>query len=214
MGDEQCLVILDSVADGVFTVDLQWRITSFNRAAEEITGVPRQDALRKPCCEVFRADVCETECVLRKTMETGRPIVNRRVQIVRTEGERIPISVSTALLTAPSGEVIGGVETFRDLRVEEELRKELYQRHSFADIISRSHRMRELFRVLPAVAQSESTVLVEGESGTGKELVARAIHALSPPTPLRTAETQRTALRSLGTLPGHRILFLQANRAT
>jgi PAS domain S-box-containing protein len=180
MKDNEYRVILDSVADGVFTVDMSWRITSFNRAAEKITGVPRQDALGKPCCEVFRADVCETDCVLRKTMESGRPIVSRRVHIVRADGERVPISVSTALLRDGSGRVIGGVETFRDLRVEEELRKELHQKHSFADIVSRSHRMKELFRMLPAVARSESTVLVEGESGTGKELVARAIHDLSP----------------------------------
>ncbi len=180
MRDSQYDVILDSIADGVFTVDLAWRITTFNRAAEKITGVPRREALGRPCCEVFRADVCEADCVLRKTMESGRAIVNRRVQIVRGDGERIPISVSTALLRDASGEVIGGVETFRDLRVEEELRKELYRSHSFADIVSRNHRMQELFRVLPAVARSESTLLIEGESGTGKELVAQAVHSISP----------------------------------
>ena len=57
--------ILDSINDGVFTVDRQWRITSFNRAAERITGVARAEAIGRPCCEVFRASICESACALR-----------------------------------------------------------------------------------------------------------------------------------------------------
>ncbi len=172
--------ILDSIADGVFTVDAEWRITSFNWAAEEITGVPRAEAIGRRCCDVFRASICETDCALRRTMETGKPIVNKAIYIVDAEGERVPISISTALLKDDAGRVIGGVETFRDLSLVEELRKELDGRHVFEDIVSRSHRMQQLFDILPEVARSNSTVLIEGESGTGKELFARAIHNLSP----------------------------------
>jgi len=46
-------IILDSIADGVFTVDLEWRIMSFNRAAEEITGISASEAIGRPCCEVL-----------------------------------------------------------------------------------------------------------------------------------------------------------------
>ncbi len=60
-------LILDSLAEGVFTVDLSWRITSFNRAAELITGIQRAEAVGRQCFEVFRADVCETGCMLRRT---------------------------------------------------------------------------------------------------------------------------------------------------
>jgi PAS domain S-box-containing protein len=172
-------VILDSVADGVFTVDGEFRVTSFNRAAEEITGVPRAEAHGRPCCEVFRASICEAQCALKETMQTGRPVVNRSVYILRPDGERVPISVSTALLKNRQGRVLGGVETFRDLRAVEELRAQLTARYTFADIISKNREMRRLFDVLPGVAESDSTVLIEGESGTGKELVARAIHNLS-----------------------------------
>jgi PAS domain S-box-containing protein len=172
-------IILDSIADGVFTVDGDWRITSFNQAAARITGVPRAEAIGQPCCDVFRASVCETSCVLRETQRTGQPIVNRTIYIVNTKGERVPISVSTALLKDGDGTVVGGVETFRDLSVVEELRKELAGRYTFADIIGRSHAMRELFDVVPQLAESDVTVLIEGASGTGKELFARAIHDLS-----------------------------------
>jgi len=173
-------VILDSVADGVFTVDHEWLITSFNRAAERITGVPRAAAIGRRCCEVFRASICEHGCALRQTMETGEPVVNKAIYIVNAEAQRVPISVSTALLRDDAGQVIGGVETFRDLTLVEQLRKELSRRDSFADIVSRNHDIHRIFEVMPAIAESDSTVLITGASGSGKELFARAIHSLSP----------------------------------
>jgi PAS domain S-box-containing protein len=188
-------VILDSVNDGVFTVDDQWRITSFNRAAERITGVKRQQAIGKRCCEVFRASICETACVLRQTLKTGRPVVNKAVYILDARGNRLPISISTAVFKDESGETIGGVETFRDLRLVEDLRKELEAQYSFAEIVGRSSAMRQVFQLLPQIAESDSTVLIEGASGTGKELFARAIHNLS-----RRREKRFVAL-NCGALP-------------
>ena len=177
---EEVAIILDSVADGVFTVDDGFRITSFNHAAEEITGVPRHEAIGQPCCEVFRASICEAQCALKETVQTGRSVVNRQVYILRSDGERLPISVSTALLKDRKGHTLGGVETFRDLRLVEQLRAEIASRYTFADILSKNAEMQRIFAMLPAVAESDSTVVIEGESGTGKELVARALHALSP----------------------------------
>ncbi len=175
----QTEIILDSIADGVFTVDLKWRITSFNRAAEEITGISASQAIGRPCCEVFRASVCATTCVLKQTLETKKPVVNQSIAILRADGREIPISVSTGLLKDESGRTIGGVETFRDLSLVETLRKEIDRRYCFQDIISKSPAMQELFAILPEVARSESTVLIQGESGTGKELLSRAVHSLS-----------------------------------
>ena len=87
LGPKQSDIILDSIADGVFTVDRNWRITSFNRAAERITGIPREEAIGRRCCEVFHASVCESDCVLRRTLESGKPIVNEAVYIVDARGE-------------------------------------------------------------------------------------------------------------------------------
>jgi len=164
----------------VFTVDLDWRITTFNRAAERITGVKRQDAIGQPCCEVFRSSLCEEACAIRKTRETGKPVMNAMAHIVTDVGKRIPIRVSTALLKNEAGSVIGGVETFQDLTQVEQLRKELESRYTFADIVGRSQAMRNVFEIVPQIAASDSTVLIEGASGTGKELFAQAIHNLSP----------------------------------
>lgn len=173
-------IILDSIADGVFTVDQEWRITSFNRAAEKITGVSRAEAIGQLCKDVLKADICEKKCCLRMTMKTGKPLINKTVYIIDAGGRRVPISISTGLLRNQKGTLLGAVETFRDISIEEELRKTILAKYSFADIISKNHRMLKLFDLLPDIAASATTMLIEGESGTGKELVARAIHNLSP----------------------------------
>jgi PAS domain S-box-containing protein len=173
-------IILDSINEGVFTIDSDWRITSFNAAAERITGVLRDEAVGRCCYEVFHANICEGACVLRRTMSDGNPVVNATAYIVNHSGARLPIRISTALLRDEEDHVIGGVETFQDLSQVEELKKELRSRYSFQDIIGRSPAMVGLFEVLPRIADSTSTVLIEGASGTGKELFARAIHNLSP----------------------------------
>jgi len=178
--ENQTKIILDSIADGVFTVDSDWRITSFNSAAEKITGIDKGEAIGRPCWDVFRASICESRCALRHTMETGEPIVNQAIFIVNSQGERIPVSISMALLKEEGGQIIGGVETSRDLSVVEELHKELEARHSFFDIISKNEEMQRLFGILEQVAESNATVLLVGESGTGKELFAKAMHSMSP----------------------------------
>jgi PAS domain S-box-containing protein len=177
--ENQTHIILDSIADGVFTVNLEWKITSFNRAAEEITGIKKNEAIGRYCWEVFRASICEQGCLLRKTIETGCPFVNQSIFIVNSEGERIPVSISSALLKDHKGNTIGGVETFRDLSEVEELRKQLADKHTFHDIISKNKEMKHLFGMLELIAESDATVLIEGESGTGKELFAKAIHSIS-----------------------------------
>jgi PAS domain S-box-containing protein len=172
-------IILDSIADGVFTVDKNWRITTYNNAAEEITGIPREKAIGQICKNVLRANVCETDCALRHTMDTGNPIINRPVYIIDSEGRRKAITISTALLKDDKDRVIGGVETFRDMTIVEELRKQVQEKYTCEDIISRNHIIQGLFNILPQVANSDCTVLIEGQTGTGKELFARAIHNLS-----------------------------------
>ena len=172
-------VILDSIADGVFTVDCDWKITSFNRAAEEITGVSREEAIGSTCRDVFHSNICDSSCILKRSIELNKPITNKSIYIINADGDQIPISISAAPLKDASGKVIGGVETFRDLSEIMELRKELESHYSFQDIISKNNTVLKIFDILPDISTSESTVLIQGESGTGKELFARAIHNLS-----------------------------------
>jgi len=173
-------LILDSIADGIFTVDLDWKVTAFNPAAQEITGIDKSEALNRTCKEVLRASCCETSCPLKEAMETGSPVVNRVVSIIDETGDMRSISISAAPIRDAQGNVTGGVETFRDIGSIEKVRDEIISEYSCQDILSVNHEMREIFGLLPAIADSTSTVLIEGETGTGKELFARAIHNLSP----------------------------------
>jgi PAS domain S-box-containing protein len=172
--------ILGSIADGVFTVDQDWRITSFNRAAERITGVPSGEAIGKQCSDVFHADICERGCALRQTVETGKELVGVRARILDSGGHALPISLSTAVLRDFKGRFLGAVETFRDLSAIEQLRREITSQYTFEDIVGRSAAFRRIFALLPDIAESDATVLIEGPSGSGKELLARAVHNLSP----------------------------------
>ena len=172
-------LILDSIADGVFTVDQQGRITSFNKAAERITGFSKENAIGQYCHEIFRANTCFEACPLKHTAETAENIVNLEVNILNRENKEVPISISTAVVRDKEGKIVGAVETFRDLSLIKELHKEIHRQYLFQDILGRSKPMLKLFRILPDIAQSDATVLIEGDSGTGKELFATAVHNLS-----------------------------------
>ncbi len=172
-------VILSSIADGVFTVDSNRIITSFNRAAEKITGIPASKAIGNRCPDIFHSDICAS-CPLEKTLKTGIETIDRPVNIIDSHGRKIPISISTAILKDDDGKILGAVETFRDLSTIEQLRKELSKKYTLEDILSKSPKMHKLFAILPDISESESTVLIQGPSGSGKELFAHAIHSLSP----------------------------------
>ena len=176
---ERFEAVLSSISDGVFTVGQDGRIACFNRAAQEITGYTLDEALGRPCSDIFRSNICRDSCALRYTLETGRPVRNLAVTITTKEGRQTPVSISTALLRDKDGNQIGGVETFRDLRPIEELRKKLEQAYTSRDIVAKGKAMSEIMAKLETIASADSTVLITGESGVGKELVARAIHGLS-----------------------------------
>lgn len=172
-------IILESISDGVFTVDHQWRIMSFNRAAEKITGTPREEAIGRYCWEVFRSNMCEGDCALKRTMKEGKSFVSSSTYIINNRQQKVPIGVSTSPLKNEHGEVLGGVEVFRDHSLVEELRRELSCSFEVEGMVSRSAAMQKIFKILPQIAESDSTVLIEGETGTGKEVTASCLHNLS-----------------------------------
>jgi len=173
-------IIFDSITDGVFTTDHDCRITSFNRAAEQMTGFTREQAVGRYCFDIFRTEICQSRCALRHTLADGKPDSNVRVTIMTRDGQPLPISVSTTILRDKQGKVVGAVEFFRDLSVEESLRQRLSRMDAFANLRSNNDRMQRMLDLLPEVAAAECNVLIHGPSGAGKELIAQAIHNLSP----------------------------------
>jgi len=173
-------LIFETIPHAIFTVDAGGRITSFNRAAESATGWRRDEVIGRRCREVFRSNHCESACFLFASIEEGETHRDREVRIVCRDGSERPMAVSTAALRDDNGVIRGGVEMLRDLTLEQALRRKLDDRYTCEDIVSKSAAMKGVCELLPLVARSDSTVLIEGEPGTGKELVARAIHNLGP----------------------------------
>lgn len=173
-------LIFNNISHGIFTINEAGCITSFNNAAENLTGYSREEVIGLPCAQVFRANICESECPLKRSIKTGERTENREVKVINKNGDQIPIAISTTALINDVGQVIGGVEMFRDLSAEKELQKRLYDSYVFEDIVSKSQAMQSILEMMPLLANSQSNVLIEGESGTGKELIARAIHNLGP----------------------------------
>ena len=171
---------LDGINDGVFTVDDQLKITYINSAAEQIMGIAREESIGKACCDVVSLALCENGCVLKKGMESHEEIIQKKTSVVGAGGKGISVSLSAAILRDRDGVNKGAVVIFRDLSAIEALRKEIESSYTYEDIISKNHRIREIFSTLPDISEGGSNVLVEGRSGTGKELFARAIHNLSP----------------------------------
>ncbi len=177
--NKQLKIILDCIADGVFTVDRDWNITYFNRAAESIVGIPRKDAVGEKCWDVFHSSACDGCCILKEALRLNSQITNKSIFILRQGGEKIPISISASPLYDGSGNLVGGVETFRDLSEIQFIRQGLKRTYSRYDIVGKSPSLKKILDILPQISGSNATVLITGESGTGKELVARAIHNLS-----------------------------------
>ncbi len=170
--------LFENLAEGVFTISNRWRITSFNRRAQEITGFRREEVLGRNCWDIFRSDLCKSNCPLKLTMETGVVRMDQDVRIVDRGGRAQSILVNTSVLKNKHELVIGAVETFRPIaRLEPAESEGVSIGEQPAQIVGQSPELHKVLTMIPDVAASDATVLIEGESGTGKELIAKAIHA-------------------------------------
>ena len=167
--------IVESLADGVLTVDNDLNITSFNRGMENLTGKKEEDVLGQRCSDVLCSNNCNSSCPFAETVARGYGMANVRERISGREGHMVPVQLSTAFLKDSSGNT-ELIATVMDLSEIENLRRDVNERYQFSNIIGKSDRMQQIFELIEVLSDADCAILVEGESGTGKELVSRAIH--------------------------------------
>ena len=179
-------LLLESMADGVFTLNQEGEITTWNPSMERITGYSAEEAIGKKCtlmnfnrCFSKKCPTSTQECGI---LEFGR-LDSRECFLRHKQGYDVPVIKSARLVKGENGRIEGIVETVTDLtelekarRKVEEANERLGEVHRFDRIIGKSHAIKQVFSAVKAAAASEATILLQGESGTGKELVAGAIH--------------------------------------
>ncbi len=173
---ERSRALVNSIADGIYTVDTSMRITAFSRSLERMTGYAEEEVLGACCRDVLQTSVCDTDCPLRWTLENERAIQNCRATLASHAGGGVPVFISSDLLRDSEGQVSGCIGIVRDRSEIETLKQRLGDSFSFSEFTAKSKKMVELFERADNIAATDATVLIEGESGTGKEIMARAIH--------------------------------------
>jgi len=177
---EDLEAILDSLIEGIVTLNDEGTILGINRAACDMLEIARDEALRANCCELLGQKLCQHAASVRESIRRGTPVRDVQVEVQTNSGRQKVLSFQTNLLRSTSEQARGLVVVFRDLTELVKLRADLTRRFRLENMVGKSKSMQEIFRLIEEVADSDATVLIQGESGTGKELVARAIHQLSP----------------------------------
>ncbi|MBK7105651.1 MAG: sigma 54-interacting transcriptional regulator [Ignavibacteriae bacterium] len=171
--------ILDSLGEGVFTVDKNFRINFFNKAAERITGHKKENVLGQFCKNVFKSKVCFTDCPIALVLNSKKNIYDFESKIKSVNQNIIPIKLNAAVLHNEEEKPIGGVISFREISDIERINQDLSKDSNFYGIIGKSKPMQEIFELIREISDSDAPVFIHGESGTGKEMVANAIQQTS-----------------------------------
>jgi PAS domain S-box-containing protein len=170
-------IILDNLDVGIFTVDRGGRITFFNTAAEKISGFSRREILGESCSKIFGGKETQEICSMQDTIVNGQPRSSRQGKMMTRDGGSIPIRANYMALRSEKGTIVGGLTTFHDLTLVQQLKQAMSDRYTFHDMIGRSPAMQKIFEMINVVAATDATILIEGATGTGKDLLAKVIHS-------------------------------------
>jgi PAS domain S-box-containing protein len=133
---EQAELVYSVIPCAIFTVDLRRNITSWNKKAESVTGFTEEEVLGKPC-SIFALHPCTEKGCGVYSENIGKPIFNRVCEIKTKEGQIRIISKNADLLRDAAGNVIGAVESFEDITVQQDVDRQLRtERDKFRGILS------------------------------------------------------------------------------
>ncbi len=178
--------IIDTMAEGLFTLDSRGIITSWNKSMEKITGYTANEAVGRTCdlieCSRCFGKKCPAnikECGVLKHGKTEA----KECAIRHKKGYDIPVIKNARLAKDSQGRMLGIVETITDLtelkklkQTAEDAQRKLKKTYRLGNIIGKSGAIGQVFEAIRAASDSRANILIQGESGTGKELVAGAIH--------------------------------------
>jgi PAS domain S-box-containing protein len=172
-------VIFDSLHEGLYSIDKNFRITGFNESAEKITGFKKEDVLGQFCKNVMRSDRCKEGCPIAYSLELKENVKNYNMVIKDKDSKALPLKVNAAIFRDEQEEPVGGVVVFRTVNELDLINQGVLKRMEFESIIGQNRIMQEVYTLIEEITYSNAAVLIQGESGTGKELVANAIQQTS-----------------------------------
>lgn len=123
--EKDLLQILDNLPDGLFTMDKEGRINYFNSAAERITGISATDAIGMHCKEIFKITTCEIGCTNKNATQIEKNVYNREFVVTTLDNRILSITSSISVLKDHDGNVIGGVQVFKDISDRKQLEDDL-----------------------------------------------------------------------------------------
>lgn len=129
--------IIEQSADGVMIIDSRWRIVTFNKAMEQLTGWSREEAIGRPCAEVLGIhnpqgiNICLVDCPLNRIPPVNNPVVEGR--IVTRDGRELFVQSRYAPQRGPQGQFLGAIANVRDITAQ---KKEEELQNTFISVIS------------------------------------------------------------------------------
>jgi len=172
------LSLLDEIPLAVLLLDRQRTVVALNQAAEVLTGFSARRAVGLPCRHVLRANTCVRGCPVAELSRGSGPLCCEG-DIISADRLKLPVRITASALHDEGGRLAGYMETIEDLRLFQSLEPKKMNALGYAGFIGQSPRMGGVFKLLPSIAQTDSSVLVTGETGTGKDLLAEALHQAS-----------------------------------
>ena len=182
--------VLDTVGEGVVTIDSEQTILSVNGEVARIFGYSKEELVGQPLTLI----VPRSHGVSFLVGEGSSPGASRYVEVngLRRGGEPFPVELRFSETEVDGRNIVVGVlrditERVRDRdevrrlshALEQErdyLREEVRESGQFGEFTGESAVLKMVLAQIDAVAKTDATVLIHGESGAGKELLARAVH--------------------------------------
>jgi PAS domain S-box-containing protein len=174
--DRRLKIILDNLDIGVLTVDRGGHITFFNNQAETMSGFNRGEVLGKSCTMIFGDTSSHDMLLFNETIADGQARSSSEGQIKTREEQAVPMRANYMALKNEDGRIVGGLATISDLSLKYQFNSEIKGRYTFYDMVGKDPAIQKIFDIVPVVASSDATILIQGPTGTGKDVLAKVIH--------------------------------------